>query len=202
MPKLLTALMDIVFPPSAEELLIRNTPKEILLAKYRPGTYSNITFLSQYHDPVIRAAIRENKFHYRTKAASLLALLLKQHTELFNDKTAFIPIPLGRKRSLDRGHNQITTVLEAAGLTEQILTDILIRTTETRSQSHLTKVERLRNIQDAFSCTGRIDKLQDYEHLILIDDVVTTGATMQAAKSTLAPQLPPQTKLSCLALAH
>lgn len=202
MHKLLTVFIDVLFPPSAEETIIKNTTKEVLTMKYRPGLHSNITFLSHYHDPVIGAAIRQNKFHHSTKAALLLAQLLKLHEAYFDTKTLFVPIPLGRKRLRERGHNQIMTVLEVANLTKQTQDKLLTRVHETTPQSRLTKDKRMKNIKDAFYFSGKTDDFKGYQKVILIDDVVTTGATMRAAKKVLESELPKHCKLTCVTLAH
>ncbi|MBP6881529.1 MAG: ComF family protein [Candidatus Pacebacteria bacterium] len=202
MPKLLTVCIDLLFPPSPEELLIRDITMHTWVTKYQPGHYQGVLFLSQYHDPMIRAAIKENKFHHSAHAAKLLASLLLQHKIARDEKTIFIPIPLGEKRQKDRGHNQVTTVLAAAGLLPRTSSNLLKRITETAPQSHLTKTARAENIHKAFTYLGGGEQLSDFDRVILIDDVVTTGATMRAAASALRPHLPAKVRLECLALAH
>lgn len=172
------------------------------MTKYQPGHYQGVLFLSQYHDSLIRAAIKENKFHHNAQAAKLLASLLVQHKVAKDEKTIFIPIPLGEKRLRERGHNQVTTVLAAAGLLPRTYPQLLKRTTETAPQSHLTKTARAENIQKAFTYQGSDEQLSGFDCVILLDDVVTTGATLQAAVSALRPHLPAKVRLQCLALAH
>lgn len=202
MPRLLTVLIDILFPPSPESLLIRNSNTGAWSKKFQPGSYKNILYLSSYQDPLIRAAIKENKFHNSKLAAKLLATLLNTHESTKDQQVAFIPIPLGRKRTLERGHNQVTTILEAAGLSKRTYLNILKRNVETTPQSHLDKKAREKNMQNVFSFQGNIELLSDFDRVILVDDVVTTGSTLHAAYLTLLPHLPSHIKLERLAIAH
>jgi predicted amidophosphoribosyltransferase len=80
-------------------------------------------------------------------------------------------------------------------------TTILIKTKDTPPQTTLQRQARLKNIKDAFvAMTPKI--MPEPATLIIVDDVVTTGATLMAARAALTPQLPPTTQIICLALAH
>jgi predicted amidophosphoribosyltransferase len=96
----------------------------------------------------------------------------------------------------------VVTLLHAAGLGSQTVTTLLERQIETLPQSHLSKKDRAENIQHAFVYRGNKEWWQAYDRVILIDDVVTTGATLMAARAALAPHLSPHLKLDCVALAH
>lgn len=202
MPSFFTLLIDLLYPPTPEQQLLRESTSKDIAPLYKPGTFKGTVFLSSYRYPLIKAAIVENKFHHNEQAANMLASLLEKHPFLKDQKTAFIPIPLGKKRMRERGHNQVLTVLERARLTNRTFTNILKRTTETDPQSRLNKIERKQNIQNAFYCTGETTVLKEFNTIIIVDDVVTTGATLQAAKKALQPCLPPNVSLEFLALAH
>ena len=95
-----------------------------------------------------------------------------------------VPVPLGSARRKERGFNQAEEVVrragEACGI--QIDTESLVRTRETASQVSLPKAEREKNMRGAFSAAHPLDPLHTY---ILVDDVATTGATLQAAIDAL-----------------
>lgn len=198
--KLLTELGDFVFPPSHGEKLLRTIEPTAHNKLYQPGRYKNIMYLSKYSEPVVQAAITANKFHRHQKAAKFLGSLLALWLASQKDSTVFIPIPLGKQRLRQRGHNQVETLLDTVQV--KVDTSILQRSVETLPQSQLKKSERMKNMQQVFQYNGKAEDLMNYNHVILLDDVVTTGATLKAARATLAPHFPPHTKLTCLAIAH
>lgn len=201
MRQLLTMFVDLFFPPSPAEKILRETSVDTMQEFYRPGTYKNNTYLCRYKEPLIQAAITDNKFHHRQKAARLLVHLLEQWLKNNHQQILFVPIPLGKQRLRQRGHNQVETILRASALPLHIDTTLLKRSIETQPQSKLQKQARLQNMQNVFCCTpGKFES--STTHVVLVDDVVTTGATMAAARAALAPHLPPHVHLRCLAIAH
>lgn len=202
MQKLLTVIGDFLFPPSADQLILRNSDPTNWPALFQPGRFGAVSYLAHYQQPLVKAAVRENKFQHNRLAAQLLGTILSRWSVTQEETALFLPIPLGPNRQRTRGHNQVLTILQAAGLSEKVRTDLLKRNTETQPQSHLTKRERLSNMTGVFSFTGAADVFQSYTRVVLVDDVVTTGATLRAAQAALTPHLPAQVTLTCVALAH
>ena len=102
---------------------------------------------------------------------------------------ALVPVPLGRARLRERGHNQAALLARALGRTlgVPVLEDALRRSRETRTQTRLTPAERWRNVAGAFaSCGSGAAGLS----VAVVDDVMTTGATLGAAAAALAEQGP------------
>lgn len=102
--------------------------------------------------------------------------------------TVLIPVPLAERRLRERGYNQSEAL--ARGLLDvgrgRLHTDVLRRKRETPSQTRLTPEQRLHNVADAFHVdTGRLAELRT-SVCVLIDDVITTGATMNACAAALA----------------
>lgn len=101
-------------------------------------------------------------------------------TNRFNQTDALIPLPLYPEKEHKRGYNQATILCEgiAKHLQKPLLSKAVIRTHHTESQTKKTRVERWQNmegrflVKDAAALKGK--------HLLLIDDVVTTGATLEA----------------------
>ena len=94
-----------------------------------------------------------------------------------------IPIPLHPRKERVRGFNQSKLLASALGNAWELpVTDILRRERNTRPQSTLTHDERLKNIKDAFQSAP----LPQNEILILVDDVKTTGGTLEEAARALA----------------
>lgn len=202
MRKLLTEFIDILFPPSQEEKLLRDTNLNTLRALYRPGTFKKIEYLLSYSEPLIQTAVIENKFYHNQLAATLLGRAIEIWAADQIQPTIYIPIPLGKRRLQQRGHNQVETILKSTQMKLQINNKIMRRVIETVPQSHLDKEARQKNVQNVFIFAGKTLDFFPGTQLVLVDDVVTTGTTMLEARAVLVPHLPPGVTLRCLALAH
>lgn len=102
------------------------------------------------------------------------------------DKTALVvPIPLHSHRLRERGFNQAEHIARAFAKTNEFLcaSHVLIRTKPTRPQVELSREERIKNVEDVFAV--RDTAALKAKTIILIDDVCTTGATVQEAAEAL-----------------
>src|SRR6185437_4841858 len=106
---------------------------------------------------------------------------------LLKESSIFIPIPLHGSKFRKRGYNQSLLMAEGLGRVFTIpVSDCLKRIKLTKSQVGLSKEERKMNISDAFSIKFDISKeAKTYKNAILIDDVVTSGATLREAAKVL-----------------
>jgi ComF family protein len=98
-----------------------------------------------------------------------------------------VPIPTTPRRLRGRGYNQAEVL--ARCLAERLgleLRHALVRTSESRSQTTLTPTERQRNVRGAFSPAARGEVEVRGAHVLLVDDVLTTGATAGEAATVLA----------------
>jgi len=98
---------------------------------------------------------------------------------------ALVPVPLGRTRLRERGHNQAALLADALGRATgvRVLHAALVRARETRTQTRLSPAGRWENTRGAFAASG---EALGGMHVALVDDVVTTGATLGAAAQALA----------------
>ena len=190
-------LLDIIFPPRKDEDMVRTIPSDDFLALTHPQLVpitrpATITLLP-FHNPHVRSAIHEAKYHGTSHAQRTLALTLAEYLREDDEhgtKAIVIPVPLSNKRMQERGFNQIHEVTQQAlrnlgnryARVFSLEPNLLARTRETTSQVSLPRQKREENMRDAFVATCSLDSTYTY---IVIDDVLTTGATLQAAIDAL-----------------
>lgn len=128
----------------------------------------------------------------------LLASEVEGHWLLLPAPDLIMPIPLFPRRQRQRGYNQSAILAQSVGRVLDIeVTDYLTRPVDTPPQVGLDAKSRRQNVAGAFRCDAPAGRLDDL-HVLLIDDVVTTGATMEAAaRAVLAAGA---LEVSCLAL--
>jgi len=99
---------------------------------------------------------------------------------LFDDVDLLVPVPLHPRKERHRGYNQSERLCQGIAQTfpRPIAKGNLMRTHHTESQTHKNRIERLENMKDVFAVADP-DALQG-KHLLLVDDVITTGATTEA----------------------
>ncbi|MCI8483784.1 MAG: ComF family protein [Lachnospiraceae bacterium] len=97
---------------------------------------------------------------------------------------AVVPIPLSKKRLRQRGYNQAELIARQVGkrLNLPVHTNLLLRVRDTKAQKELNDEERKNNLKRAFKT--RTNKVQ-LDHILLIDDIYTTGSTMNEAAKEL-----------------
>jgi ComF family protein len=107
--------------------------------------------------------------------------------DVIEERTAIVPIPLASSRIRERGFNQSELIGKSLAAIWKIplRADVLVRQSSTRSQTELTPGERLGNVAGAFSVPANARPFLGGAHPVLLDDVVTTGATLRAAASAL-----------------
>ena len=129
--------------------------------------------------PTLREIIHQLKYADRVSLAKPLGDILKEclEREPFTGGM-IIPVPLHRSRERVRGFNQAELI--AARLGVSTTTRLLRRRKDTPSQTGLTRNERRRNLAGAFEVDGRISGT-----VIVVDDVYTTGATLNEIARTL-----------------
>jgi competence protein ComFC len=201
MLNIFSKIYDTIFPRHEMVNKIKDEVPEQFIRHFSPHKFANCIALADYSNPMIRAAISANKFHDDKHAAILLSALLDRWLETSNNlPIIFVPIPLSPERERSRGYNQVTRVLQNLN-TKIEVSEMLIRNKNTKPQTSLRREQRFDNIKEAFIFKQtKIDLTA--KHIIIVDDVVTTGATMKAAQDTLSLYIKSDYKITYLALAH
>ncbi len=117
----------------------------------------------------------------------------------FQSVDCIIPIPLHPKKQRKRGYNQSEWIAKglSAGMGKPYRTDILTRAQFTETQTRKSRFNRWENVKEVFVATE--DETMRGQHLLVCDDVLTTGATMEAAIQQLLTL--PDVKISVVTLA-
>ena len=126
-------------------------------------------------------------------------IMAREMPDFFADIDAIVPVPLHKKKQKIRGYNQSQEIAKGVqsvvGL--PIFSELLTRTRFSETQTHKNKDQRWQNVQGLFLLEPN-EGFED-KHLLLIDDVLTTGSTAIACLEEL--QKIPNVKLSFLSLA-
>lgn len=106
-------------------------------------------------------------------------------SELFDTIDYIIPVPLHKKRLKKRGYNQVSTfgLQLSKKLKVPFIENILIRTSTNPTQTKKTRLERWKNVVELFYLTDTT--IFENKHILLIDDILTTGATIEACANEL-----------------
>lgn len=150
---------------------------------------SGLWVAADYRHPVVASALQQLKYQgVRSLAQPLAALMerflasgLSEHGYLLEDLT-LVAVPLHRRRRLERGFNQAELIADALTSHRPMPTahECLARVLYRPPQVDLSAADRLRNVRNAFRAPGAVPR-----RVLLVDDVTTTGSTLQAAAAAL-----------------
>jgi len=143
------------------------------------------------YDEVSGRLVSRLKYGDRLEAVPLFAKwMVRAGAELLGEADLIVPVPLHRARLFQRRFNQSAELARAVAKRSGVpcTPDLLIRTRSTRAQVGLSASARRRNVSGAFALTpGKGEKVEG-KRLLLIDDVLTTGATVEACAKRLGAE--------------
>jgi len=184
-------------PVPGFDLLMQPKFANHLVAPY----YHHFFTLGEYSG-ILKPLINSLKFGNQPLAAEVLARFF-MHTvypriaQCEDLPDAIVPIPLSKWRYVKRQYNQARLLAQSISTLSEIpMHDCLYRHKHTKAQSGLEREARLQNIHNAF----RLHKDIPYRHIALLDDVVTTGATVNSACEPIVKQYP-EIKISLWSMA-
>lgn len=199
-------IIDLIFPPSPVVLKLKTIDAEgleLMLEKARELPDDSLALFA-YSDESVKNLVWEIKYYRNTKIAEEVGLLLANKIKgkiKWSGKILLIPIPMTKKRLRERGfhHTEFLCKSIKKFLPEnfEIRTDILEKIKNTPNQSSLeNRMDRLENLKNCFKANSLVKD----QSVILVDDVITTGATMNEAKRVLLEA--GVKEVFCVAVAH
>lgn len=210
------AVIDFVFPQSYDEERLSKMTASDFLAKARgaenPPIKNAFSILS-YKDPLVRTAIKLLKYRGNAKIAKILAeitydFLLGEMEDMraFKnfEKPILVPIPISKARRVERGFNQCEILAEEMVKIDdqarnfEYRKNILKKVKDIESQTRSGRKERIEKIKGCFATADA--PAVSGRNIILLDDVITTGATASEAKKTLISA--GAKKVFCISVAH
>ena len=143
-------------------------------------------------DSVVLRLIHSLKYYSRPSIGEWIGMMAaeemrRQNPLFFEGMDVVVPVPLHKNKERERGYNQSELiargVARACGL--PLDTHSLVRVIDNQTQTRLSKEERLENTRDIFALSDK-ESLRG-KHVLLVDDVVTTGATIRDCMRCLSP---------------
>jgi ComF family protein len=186
-----------------DEMLCVRCCKHIQLLTDDPPAPSGLNRIicATLYEPPISDAIQALKYGSARSLGHRLGTLIPELTKNrpWPNDPLVIPVPIHRRRERERGFNQAELLaLSICGQTGwELRADLLVRTRYTPPQAKLDKRARQQNLADAFVLQG-LEAIQN-RHVILVDDVLTTGSTLAACAAALASGQPASISGLCLA---
>jgi competence protein ComFC len=205
MKRIFENILDLIFPPSREELVLRTMLPEEVFSKFTPAPlppFPFITSIFSYRDPLVTELVKEVKNRKNKRALELAGYALYQKLLELNIKNALlIPLPLSKKRLRERGYNQCELLIEEIlkhdkhGRFQKDFT-LLTRKRDRGEQKLKKREERLTSAENIFDARAVDIDLS----VVLVDDVTTTGSTLDSARQALLHA--GYTDVSAITLAH
>ncbi len=159
----------------------------------------------QYHKAgLLQQLIFQLKYHYHKEIGYVLGKIMGETLRNTDFKTVdyIIPVPLHPKKQRKRGYNQSEWIAKGIGeaLGKKVRTDVLKRRVNTASQTKKNRMQRYENVQNVFVVRSKISARK---HILLVDDIVTTGSTLHACAEALLKETDNlQISIACLAKAN
>jgi ComF family protein len=173
--------------PKTEFQFYPNNPVERIFWGRLPVTSATAQFYFTKQS-IMQHLMHQLKYRGNKELGTYLGRLMGHALEKsnrFRYVDALIPLPLFPSKEKKRGYNQATVLCEGIGaiLGKPVYKDVVIRTTHTESQTKKNRIERWLNMEGRFELSK--PSMIEGKHVLLVDDVVTTGATLEACGAIL-----------------
>jgi competence protein ComFC len=208
MKHIVEKIIDVIFPPLDVSGFFINWEYRDFKEKLFPGKITgDFTSLFSYQDPKVRKLIKSfKKEKIRNIGNYVSEILAEEILNSFNEDAFqsseiihIVPVPISKKRMKERGFNQTDWICK---LTAKELGDgfmfsphFLTKVKDTEKQSTLSRSKRLKNPKGSFKALLPLHN----KKIILVDDVITTGATISEAARSLKKAGAKDIRIFCIA---
>ena len=183
---------------------VRNDGHEVNVSRTERYAYAAALFFYRAESDYSKIT-RCIKYHGRVEVGLHFGMLLGDRlaeSHLFSDVDAVVPVPLHWMRRWKRGYNQAEVI--ASGVARRLgvpmKNNILRRCRRTRTQTKLSIAEKRKNVTGAFDVSDKARSNEELKHLLIVDDVFTTGSTLMACFTALREVFPPSVRISVATL--
>ena len=190
------------FPLNDHYRFLQNELTQRLVGK--APVYTGAAYLSFSKSSSVQTIIHKLKYRddchigrYLGKCFGMELLI----SPFYADIDVVVPLPLHQQKKRIRRYNQSEYIAEgiAEGMSLPVNQVDFIRTINTETQTKKSRMERYDNVENAFSCVT--PSAFENKHVLLVDDVFTTGATIASAAQTLIEQCNCKVSIAVLAIA-
>lgn len=167
-----------------------------------------VTLFWYQHSSPLKTLFQSLKYQNRKEIGVYLGKFLGQKIDdKFGDSpeaAILVPVPVHKLKQIDRGYNQAYMIsLGIAKATEKVILpeiEVLIKTRQTESQTKKDRISRWKSQQEVFGLNPKFTQDLNFRSVILVDDIITTGATLEQAGKLILSKWP-EAKISIATIA-
>ena len=165
--------------------------------------YNFIIGLYKFNDDLIQQLIHALKYNGKSSVGVVLGIELGKlilRNDKYEEIDLIVPVPIHRNKKRKRGYNQSYYIAKGvAKIINAPIREILRKSEKGKSQTSQKKYERWLNVKDSFSLKSNINP--QVNHVLIIDDVITTGATIEACVKAIRKYGKVKISIAVLAIA-
>ncbi len=178
-----------------------NTVEKIFYGRIKLRAAGSAFYFSK--ESVLHQVVMQLKYHGNRDAGSYLGKLCAHEIKAsgrFDDIDVIIPLPLNKRKEKKRGYNQAMLIAAAIGevIGKPVLATAVTRNVFTETQTQKDRISRWQNMEGVFDVND--PGVLENKHILLVDDVLTTGATLEACAAKIL--MVPGTSLSIATVAY